>query len=168
MISLDNKTFVIGVAGKAEVGKSTFARCLGERIQAPVLSFSTPLKAMLEVLGVSKGHPKFRFMAQTLGTEWGRNIVNADIWVNFMAQTIRASSYTVVIIDDVRFQNEVDFVRHNGVLYALTRDVASIAESEHVSETSLNLDAAVDIELNMPTLIDMNNRVEMEAQYLCR
>jgi hypothetical protein len=41
----------------------------------------------------------------TLGTEWGRDLVHADIWTRLWAA--RAECFPLVVADDVRFPNEV-------------------------------------------------------------
>jgi CRP/FNR family transcriptional regulator len=49
---------------------------------------------------------------QTLGTEWGRQCMDADIWVR--AWAARAALLTSAVADDVRFQNEADMIRNLG------------------------------------------------------
>jgi len=45
-----------------------------------------------------------RIILQTLGTEWGRNIINEDIWVNILLA--RIAGHQKVVISDLRFPNE--------------------------------------------------------------
>lgn len=86
-------------------------------------------------------HPKLspRIMLQTLGTEWGRNAVHPDIWINYMlsvAKTLLHESGDTkfwnyipdcglveedrdphikgVVVSDVRFPNEFKAIREVG------------------------------------------------------
>lgn len=95
-----------------------------------------PLKAMLmaggldhaDVYGDRKETPNDilggqtpRLAMQTLGTEWGRGTIHPDIWVNMWAAAYRRNAveggYTPlqpVVVDDVRFDNEVEMLRGLG------------------------------------------------------
>ncbi len=55
------------------------------------------------VLGIS-----YRRLAQTLGTEWGRDILGADIWLKVLCRKIAVAQQhqAHVVVSDVRFPNE--------------------------------------------------------------
>ena len=72
---------------------------------------------------------------QTLGTEWGRDLVYQDIWVDSFMR--RAMQFEDVVCSDVRFPNEVDIIRNaGGLVYRIERPVAEggNAFSDHPSE----------------------------------
>jgi membrane glycosyltransferase len=50
---------------------------------------------------------------QTLGTEWGRELIDPDIWVK--AFNFRYWGHNC-IITDVRFNNEAEYVRETGLI----------------------------------------------------
>lgn len=128
----DERPSVIGLAGPARVGKDTAADYLIGRLpHYGKASFADPIKAMLaEGLGLDcnqlhgdrKGEadPRYectpRHIMQTLGTEWGRQLIHPDVWVRAMAPRVKGRR---VIIADVRFPNEAAFVRERGVLVHL-------------------------------------------------
>ena len=99
-----------------------------------------------------------RQIAQFMGTEMFRETlaklmpdIGSDFWVKRMAGLLSNSlpdsqavynSEDVVVIPDVRFQNEYDFiVENNGIIIHLTRPGAdgNIGIPGHASESSLNL-----------------------------
>lgn len=160
--AIDAKEFkypvVIGLTGPKGVGKTTLAH----RIGGSLISFSTPIKKMLEVI-VPKiniyeeketqlpGFPEgvnARRLLQSLGTEFGRNHY-PDIWVNFVEEKI-AEEVDIwehnqvyrefplrIIIDDVRFRNEAEMIhRHKGEVWRLKRKGVEYLE-DHVSERAL-------------------------------
>lgn len=60
-------------------------------------------------------YPEVRRLLQVIGTEVGREILGANCWVDIAARKIDALGPDAkVVITDVRFPNEVDFVRELG------------------------------------------------------
>ena len=61
---------------------------------------------------------------QTLGTEWGRNMIGPDVWVRLTMHRVDdlLASGVNVIIDDVRFDNEAEAIRErDGQIVTLSR-----------------------------------------------
>jgi hypothetical protein len=67
-------------------------------------------RAIIPGLGVT-----LRSMLQTIGTNWGRECVNHNIWTLLAEQNALAAlrSYSVVF-DDMRFPNEFEMIKRNG------------------------------------------------------
>ena len=118
---------VIGISGRAGSGKTTVA---GMIPGAVVVQLADPLYAALAVmLGVPESLLRSqaykerelpglgkspRQMLQTLGTEWGRDLVNRQIWVRLLEQRIavlREQGVSIVAVADVRFENEAAAIR---------------------------------------------------------
>ena len=81
-----------------------------------------------------------RDLLRTLGTEWGREHVRADLWVWRARQRIQAAhraGATVVAICDVRFENEVEFIRNElgGQVWWIDRP--GLGCGDHVSDKSV-------------------------------
>lgn len=55
-----------------------------------------------------------RYMLQLMGTEAGRNVFHEDVWIHTVAKRIATSKNDKFVIPDVRFQNEIDFIRQSG------------------------------------------------------
>lgn len=83
-----------------------------------------------------------RHAMQKLGTEWGRMMMGSDFWVSTVRHRIDYMSYDRVVISDVRFPNECDFVEsHRGRVYRVDRGFEN--HDPHPSETEiLNLPVA--------------------------
>ncbi len=115
---------LIGFTGRAGSGKTTVANRVKERLRVQhkmhrscvveVAKFAAPIRDMLRVVGVHKGdelceepHPLFRSAAQFLGS-WFRE-ADADFWVNTMLNDLAGrETPTIVLLDDVRFDNEAE------------------------------------------------------------
>lgn len=140
-----DKMRLIGIAGPARAGKDTLASYLLDNLSDDWSrsSFADPLKEMLRAIGVDCSDDKKavvsddygvtpRHMMQTLGTEWGRHMIDGDIWVKAFA---RMNAGKCVIVPDVRFENEAALVREHGVLIHLVGRGG--IEGNHVSENPI-------------------------------
>lgn len=84
-----------------------------------------------------------RHLLQTLGTEWGRQQVCPDVWLQCWANTARAllRKGIPVVVDDLRFPNEADLVTSlGGRIWLVKRPGAEQAAQDslgHVSEGGL-------------------------------
>ena len=85
-----------------------------------------------ERLGVSPRH-----MAQTLGTEWGRNMIHPDIWVN--ASMVKVEGRDAVFTD-VRFDNEARIIRDAGgfIIKIFRPDNPFAIGKDHASEAGVD------------------------------
>lgn len=141
----DTPMHLIGIAGPARAGKDTLASYLLDNLSDDWSrsSFADPIKRMLEVIGVdcsdeakSVIDERFcytpRHMMQILGTEWGREMVHGNIWVEAFA---RLNAGKCVIVPDVRFDNEAALVREHGVLIHLVGRGG--IEGNHASESAI-------------------------------
>jgi hypothetical protein len=150
---------IIGLTGKKGSGKSTVASLLNKGYGYTVMGFGDPIKKMLSSMGVPTEYlfdpgkkeeviPDFgksaRFMMQTLGSAWARDILGADVWVKSMDRRLGALQIEQKIdepdcvIDDVRFQNEADYIHGvGGKIILVTRAFESPADV-HESERGLD------------------------------
>lgn len=169
--------FIIGITGKARSGKDTVADMMIQYLYPFIVrkvSFAFYLKRMLESLGVidetSAQHIlgcSYRHAAQTLGTEWGRECINSNVWVNLASRQICNIRSDCVIISDVRFENEAAFCRQHGVLIHVERkDQKLISESGHKSESGIEYDGADYTVYNNTTLDDMLTVVGVISRHI--
>ncbi|MBY3263904.1 deoxynucleotide monophosphate kinase [Rhizobium laguerreae] len=146
----DNFPPVVAFTGQAGAGKSTATRYLVEQHGYTLVKFAGPLKDMMRALGFGdddiEGSCKElsnsllcgkspRHAMQTLGTQWGRDCIGEDFWINLWKDT---AEHTIahggrVVTDDCRFPNEALAVRRlGGDIYKLIGR-GGIA-GDHVSE----------------------------------
>lgn len=145
---------LIALCGHKGVGKSTYASFLAGK-NGHVFSFATPLKSMLtsvfpnEYVLKKKDEkiPYFdvtaRYLLQTLGTEWGRNMVDQNIWIKLLRvrliEHLTDSVVTPLVVDDLRFDNEAEMIRElGGEVWHLDRRSFTASEDKHVSEQGIS------------------------------
>jgi hypothetical protein len=169
------KTLIIGVAGKAGSGKDLVADYLAHELNKihglwGRYSMATPVKEMLKIgfdlddkdtrtetiFGIT-----YRHFIQTLGTEWGRGCINNDIWVK-TAKLRMKNKFT--IISDIRFNNEADMCRDNGMIIHIRRPASKRDNSLTKSELSHSSEDPIDSKPgDIHILNDYKTVAELEA-----
>jgi hypothetical protein len=165
-------------------GKSTVASFLRDQFDYQIKPFAGPLKGMvrqfLEDAGLNKEQIHYymaegkeavlpgewerpttaRYLMQTLGTEWGRELVGGNIWLKLWGSSIDGAK---VVVDDVRFPNEAAEIKaRGGQMWLIERDIHSSAQVlSHKSESGLGEDYAFDSVLH-------NRGTVAELQYAAR
>ena len=141
-------TNIIGLAGPAGVGKSYLARRLTSFAYGELFSFAGNIRMGLYIMGLSinyedKRAPVYngkstRDLMRSLGTEWGREKVGQDIWVDLLMARIDQCDSHLAIIDDVRFPNEASAIRNRGgIVVELSRDGIPY-DGSHATEEGLD------------------------------
>lgn len=135
------KPLLIAFHGWPGAGKDCAANYLTETGLWSKVSFAAPLKRMLSVgLNIPmedienpkiKNEPNYKFgrsiryMAQTIGTEWARNLISDSIWVDLAVESIEhAWSHGLNVVNtDLRFENEAIRIRElGGIVVHIIRD----------------------------------------------
>ncbi len=130
-------TKIIGLTGQIGSGKTTIAKEFAEHVSADIFHFSTPIKNMVMQLFISAGYsPAYayslvhdegirekareilggkssRYALQTLGTEWGRELISPTLWSD-IAMRHAVTSKNFIIFDDVRFTEEAAAIHNAG------------------------------------------------------
>ena len=145
---------IIGIAGRARAGKSTAAELLLRMGAGKYLyGFADPLRAMLKAgLGIDLDNPYWqmrkedplpefgghspRSLLQSLGTEWGRQMVDANLWLTLAGRALLQRG-PGMIVADCRFDNEAVWIRaQGGVVLHLERGAAPKVR-DHASEAGV-------------------------------
>lgn len=166
---------LIGITGKARSGKNTVADLIRKEVPRTfqLQAFADPIKRMLSELGLTheqldgrlKEAVDSRFgvtprqMMQTLGTEWGRQMVNPDIWVTVQNR----QHFLPTIFTDVRHENEARFIRgHEGlIVHVIGRGGIS---GDHGSEQGIFAKDADYVIENRSSLSDLQEQVRILAR----
>jgi hypothetical protein len=133
---------IVGIYSSVpQSGKSLLATKFIEAGYKP-LSFATPVKLSMAVvlngLNVERGgdylwgHKKDAVIPElgitggqllsTFASDYMRDTVDKDVWLNIAKNMIEPN--TNYIIDDMRYPNEYEFIRNNGVVIHVTRDIS--------------------------------------------
>ena len=181
----DTETLVIGLAGYARSGKDTVADLLVKQHGFVKVRFADALKrGLAEMLGLTPaqldGDEKEtvvpwlgvtpRHLMQTLGTEWGRNLVHPDVWVLATQRHLERlvkNGIKRIVLSDVRFENEAVMTKYLGALVRIDRPGVG-AVNGHVSEEVWELTPHLDgVLVNDGTLEDLEDKV-IDLVVACR
>lgn len=153
--------FVVAFTGRAGAGKDTAASAL-IAFGAERVAFADAIKdGLAAMFGVPRNwfdDREFkervvpwlgkspRQLAQLCGTEFGRNMIAEDVWLRVARHRIERSLAPVVVIPDVRFENEASLVRSLGghVIHVTRADALQV--SSHISEAGVKV-APVDSQI---------------------
>lgn len=148
----------VGLTGFKGAGKDEAAKGL-RRLGYKQINFADPLRAMLLAMDPlveiqhgepvrlsslvathgwddTKAIPDVRRLLQRLGTEGGRNILGANVWVDkWQADVARLPMNTDVIATDVRFPNEAQAIRQAGGYIIRIESPNVTSDDDHDSET---------------------------------
>lgn len=117
------------------------------------IRFAGPLKDMAYAFGLSTEHIEGRLkelpcdllggktpreFMQLLGTEFGRNLIDPDIWIRAWKHAVDQVPEGIgIVVDDCRFPNEAEIVRKSGkarICRIVRPRISANAEKAHVSE----------------------------------
>lgn len=154
---------LVAFTGYKGSGKTTAAATLRLRKSFVQLSFAFSIKEMLSVMGLTDaelygsakelpcgllGGKTPRHAMQTLGYEWGRELISEDIWVWVLRKRIikERRLRNDIVIDDCRFPNEVEMIHDfGGKVFWIKR--AGEGGDSHESESHiphLNYDGVIE------------------------
>lgn len=182
---------IIGFAGKKFSGKDTCANIFSDYLSSlsfncTLFSFAYPLKEACKILfnftdkqlaDNKEVHDNYwnvtpRKILQYVGTDLFRNQlsnvipnIKDNFWIYNMNLRIKICNSDYIIITDVRFNNELEFIKNNnGIVIFIDRDIPN--SDNHISENSIkkqdcdyiisnNLNI-IDLEKNISNFVDKN------------
>jgi thymidylate kinase len=154
---------LIGLSGKKGSGKDTAALIIQELYpELTIIPFAGKLKKIVSILTdtsiednynnkdlIPNGFKSSIGVYQQLVGNTLRNVIDPEIWLNNFPTMD-------VIIPDVRYKNEAEFIKkNNGLLIRIERNnmVSDSRDSSHISETDLD-------DYNFKYVINNNGTVE--------
>jgi hypothetical protein len=167
-------TRLIGLTGSMGSGKSTVAALINGKANRVVhtFKFAQALYDMQEFIYRRAGMTpvKDRKLLQWLGTDWGRSI-DPSIWINIwkkdVTKALEDSPTSLVVCDDVRFDNEAEAVLALGgmvVKIEATPEVRghriALVNTGHASENGINDKYVTKVISNNGSLYDLENAVK--------
>lgn len=168
---------LIGLAAPARAGKDTVGGILRTHAAAQSVAFAEPIRSALRAMipGLTEEHihgklkeveipwlgKSYRQLAQTLGTEWGRNLIHTELWLKIAEQSIDSimAKGLHAVVTDVRFENEAHFIRQKGgeVWHIQRGNIEKV--NAHASEAGVKVAPTDRIIDNNGTLADLEHEV---------
>ena len=148
---------IVGISGKAGSGKDTLAALLVKQHGYHRRALADPIRELLndrfdwdpefwnsrewkETRNAAAGNKSPRDWSQWLGTEVGRGLAGDDVWVNALARDWALMEYPLLVVPDIRFNNEAEWIRSiGGIMVNVTRPGVAPVRS-HRSEAGVDED----------------------------
>lgn len=156
---------ILGLGGYKESGKDAFAEALPQDewvvlgMSDPLLEASRVMNPFLRDVGMTvreweeecsgsyadmkANSSEYRGFLQRMGTEFGRDMIDENVWVNIAKATIEnvLAEGKSAAITGIRFPNEIAAIRSlGGELAWVERDGVVAPRDLHSSETSVSPD----------------------------
>lgn len=154
---------IIGLTGYARSGKDVSGKIITDTLGHTRFAFADPIRESLllldpfvcgavrfgEALAMCDGDwdklkanaafgKEVRRLMQIFGTEVGRNLFGYNVWIDQLERRARAAGADAVVITDVRFDNEAEWIReNNGWVIEITRP-GIVPVNGHVSDSGLS------------------------------
>ena len=175
---------LIGLTGRAQSGKDSVADYLEVQHGFIGMAFADPIKNALLAMfdeDIDDGRDKeavidwigksSRELMQTLGTEWGRQMIHEDVWVRCLERALDENLDTndphPIVLTDVRFENEARWVRQRGgTIWRIERPDARAARA-HSSEAGIPDDLVGLVIVNDGTLDRLHAKVNTALLVSC-
>jgi hypothetical protein len=165
---------LIGLCGAMRAGKSTAAEQLVKEHGFHRLRFAGPLKDMMKCLGLTQaeidgdlketpcaklGGKTPRHAMQTLGTEWGRNLIWNELWTDALRRTaeMALACGADVVVDDLRFPNEVKLIKELGGHVICIERIGTGGVAHSSEQQMLSPDITIQ---NNSSVRDLNNYID--------
>lgn len=176
---------IIGFHGAAFSGKDTAATIIKNCYKnTDIFAFAGPLKDACEILFNFKHeqlHDQIlketiderwnkspREIMQWLGTDILRNHINQNFFIMNMNQRIENSQADYIIVSDIRFDNEAEFIKSLGgkIIKIERKNSSTTKHSNHITERGISphlLDAVV---LNDGTIEQFKTNILLALRFL--
>lgn len=170
---------LIALTGKRQCGKSVVGCHLKQAYGFQPFAFASILKKMLTTMGVpepyvygdKKEHiiPHLgvtgRKLMQTLGTEWGRKLIDNDIWSKALIGSPQFQSALLlgmpIVVDDLRFLNESKYLKElDFIIIRVRRPDSKVSNDGHQSEVELDLIKEDYLLYNNSTIRDLKDKTD--------
>lgn len=145
---------IVGISGKAEAGKTTLANILKEKLENKhkrvlLINYGDFVKFIATQYYNWNGEKdeNGRALLQHIGTEQGRMMVDENIWVDMVINTVKVAErdYDIAIVADCRFPNEFNRWAERGMDMLKIRiarpehqNQLTEEQKQHPSETSMD------------------------------
>jgi hypothetical protein len=176
------KPFKLAFCGRSGSGKDTAADYLSRHFTFRRYALADPVKAAVfaafpcfdfSKYGKNEPIPELdgrsqRELFQTMGTEWGRNMVHPDMWIDGLIRRIRHAEEKnpnyrpSIIVTDVRRENEAQRLADEGFyIVKIVRPDTFLpgAAGNHVSEYAVDDVFCHEVLLNDGTIAEFHAKV---------
>jgi len=115
----DKNKIVIGLVGEIAAGKDTAALYLKKKYQSETVSFSQPLRDILDIIGIEQSRGNLQDLGINLRKLFGQDILSRAI-----AEKIKTSQKKIFILPNVRLEQDIVWLKKipKFILVALETD----------------------------------------------
>ena len=156
---------IIGICGWATSGKDTAADFVEQHLDGVLrYSMATPVKEVAKHYFDWDGKKDLRGRQLLIDVGMAGRRYDPNVWLRAAERHryIWQHKYNYMVIPDIRFENEADWVSQNGILIRVYRE--GVQQIDHVSEKELDDYLTRYVIQNNGTKEDLSKEVELTLQ----
>ncbi|OGY49736.1 MAG: hypothetical protein A3B89_02285 [Candidatus Buchananbacteria bacterium RIFCSPHIGHO2_02_FULL_40_13] len=98
---------ILGLVGEIASGKDTVANYLAVKYHSQTISFSEPLRQILNILGLPQNRQNLVWLGVDLGARFGQ-----DILAKVITNMVQASQTQIICLPNVRLESDIIFLEN--------------------------------------------------------
>ena len=102
----DTNKIVIGIVGEIAAGKDAVAAYLKKKYKSETISFSQPLRNILDIIGIEQSRINLQNLGNDLRQSFGKDILSRAI-----AEQIKTSKKKIFILPNVRIEQDIIWLK---------------------------------------------------------
>lgn len=131
----EKKKIILGLVGEIASGKDTMADYLKEKYNSDTVSFSTPIRKILDILHL----PQTRENMVKIGAEM-RNAFDKTIWGKVIAEECEINPSSLITLPNVRIENDIVYLKEMSNFFLINIDTSPEIRYQRLTNRGQNPD----------------------------
>lgn len=121
------KKIILGLVGEIASGKDTVALYLKKKYKSETVSFSQPLRDMLNLIGLEQSRINLSDLGRLLRKQFGQDVLSRA-----MAVKVQASKHPVITLPNVRLEEDIAWLKKLPGFYLVQIDTEAKTRFERL------------------------------------
>lgn len=161
-----NKKIILGLVGEIASGKDTIAEYLRKKYQSQTISFSQPLRDILDRMYLPQNRENMANLGHDLRQRFGRDIIAKAV-----GQEIEKSKKSIICLPNVRLKEDITYLKNKPGFFLIHIKAEPKIRYQRLTKRSQNTDdqtktwAQFQRDAKLPTEIQIR-RVARQAKFV--
>jgi len=133
----ENKKVILGLVGEIASGKDTMAAYLKKKYNSETISFSTPIRKILDILRL----PQTRENMVKIGSEM-RKAFNKTVWGKVIAEECEINPSDLITLPNVRIEYDIVYLKKMSNFFLINIEAAPEIRYQRLIRRNQNPDDA--------------------------
>lgn len=130
-----SQKIILGLVGEIASGKDTVALYLKKKYKSETVSFSQPLREILDLIGLEQSRINLSDLGRLLRKQFGQDVLS-----HAMAVKVQASKHLIVTLPNVRLEEDIVWLKKLPNFYLIQIDAEAKIRFERLRQRQQNID----------------------------